>query len=141
MNKVLKPLITPAADKATKIGWKIPEITSIKALKIPCFSTFSSELSESVVSVIPKTWLTSSKTCVTWLPITTWYCPPAFITVTTPSILFRISSFAIDSSFNLKRKRVMQCFKETMFSFPPTLVTISFAKLVYFPIIKSSIWI
>ena len=50
----------------------------------------------------------------------TWYWPPAWTTVTTPSSSLMLSVAALDSSLRTKRIRVAQCDIEEMLASPPT---------------------
>ena len=71
------------------------------------------------------------QTSCTWLPITTWNWPPLSTTIITPGFFFSPSASAFWLSFSLKRSRVAQWTRLTMFSFPPTWPRISVAKAWY----------
>ena len=94
----------------------------------PSFSPSSSFTA--ILSRCP-TETTAAYTSGTWLPITTIYCPPFWITVTIPSVSFRISVCAFDSSFNLNRSLVTQWVRPAMFPLPPTFWIIILANPSY----------
>ena len=74
-----------------------------------------------VISVIMSYTLTTS------VPITTCVCPLASNAFKTPLIFVISSRSALLLSFNIKRSRVTQCVKESIFSAPPTFSNTSFA--------------
>ena len=114
------PLIIPAAERAPSIGWKSPDTKAInRSNRFPC-GTSPSSTSILPSPEMPASLMTAAYTSGTWFPITTWYCPPAFTTVTIPSLFFKYSVSALLSSFREKRKRVTQCTNLMIFSLPPT---------------------
>ena len=117
VNRLRKAFSKPAPARGHSDGRKIELISSMNRLsRLPFWaSTGSSCASPSlVIRVI------SSYRIGTSLPMTTWNCPPAGITVMTPGSFSIAALSAFDSSFSFNRSRVAQCAIDVMLDSPPT---------------------
>ena len=132
VNNAKRPLIIPDAAITPTTGLMEPVITPIKLpnARLTGFlpSSTGAVSSAGASARFGIFFITASKTLVTSFPITTWYWPDACNTSITPSVSFKISSWALPSSFKLKRRRVIQWTKLFTFSCPPTLSIITSAK-------------
>lgn len=116
-----KALNRPAPASGHRIGWKMELTSSMKrSSRFPWGAADSSDAPapSSRSAITAYTWGTS-------LPMTTWYWPPAWTTVTTPSRALIPSVSAFASSRSSMRKRVAQCRAPLMLSSPPTRATMS----------------
>ena len=125
VNKAKIPCSRPEAVNIPKTGVITLVMVSTKVLTNPFFSS-----SASIVFPFNCSW-TTWKISATFVPTTTWNRPLANCALMTSGD-FTTSSFCTsESSFKVKRSRVIQCVTLNTFSFPPTFSKINDTKAWY----------
>ena len=134
-SNAMTALTMPAPESAGITGWNVPATKSITASSGLFFSAATGV--SALEPVAPTSFSTSSNTLATCGPMTTWNCPPPWMTPMVPSSALIASSSAFPSSARMKRSRVTQWYAWLTFSLPPTRRTMSCAKGSYFELIDA----
>ncbi len=97
-------------------GAKTPDIVAMtRFMMLSLGASMSARFSRS------SCWETTSNTSPTWVPMTTWNCPPLSTTVMTPGSCEIFSLASAGVCFSTSRRRVAQRLAWLMLESPPTI--------------------